>query len=184
VRRRLFTFLSTVSLVLFAATCALWVRSRVARDYAFAWLPWPADAAGRRWLKVDVDSGGGQVELAWRVWTTAERERLIIESKIAAADTYHRVFPDVPRQYARSDPPTVWNAAGFKGYSGPTHTSVNWPYWFAASLAAGSPAAWMIARGRRRRRVEAGRCPVCGYDLRASPDRCPECGAEPKGTAA
>jgi hypothetical protein len=47
------------------------------------------------------------------------------------------------------------------------------PIW----LFAVPPLLFILMHYRRRyRRANDGLCPVCEYDLRASPDRCPECG--------
>ena len=56
------------------------------------------------------------------------------------------------------------------------------PFWSLSLVFAVSPLAWLRARGRERRLTrrtrmwEAGICPTCRYDLRATPGRCPECG--------
>ncbi|HEX8525135.1 MAG TPA: hypothetical protein VF669_22985 [Tepidisphaeraceae bacterium] len=50
------------------------------------------------------------------------------------------------------------------------------PHWALAMVFGTGPMAWGTAVMRRRTRSKVGLCEICGYDLRASPDRCPECG--------
>ena len=45
-----------------------------------------------------------------------------------------------------------------------------------AVVCGGATGPFWWRRRRLVRRVVAGRCPACGYDLRATPGRCPECG--------
>jgi hypothetical protein len=164
------------SALLFVAILVLWARSHFARDYTSMWLPYRADAAGPRFVKVDVAGAGGQLEVDWQVWKDADREELRRRNKIARSNWYYRSFSELPLKYAQSTPPTFWNAIGFKTYSGPTHSNICVPYWAGTVLTAGLPLAWVVRRVRRRRSAVAGRCLVCGYDLRATPQKCPECG--------
>lgn len=62
-------------------------------------------------------------------------------------------------------------------------------FWFVPiGVTAALPVVWLAInlhrRSLRRRRLAAGLCLECGYDLRGSKDRCPECGTpvpEPRG---
>jgi hypothetical protein len=58
------------------------------------------------------------------------------------------------------------------------------PFWTVTPVFAVLPVVRATRWLRRRRRVGAGRCPSCGYDLRATPARCPECGNTPTRTSA
>src|SRR5205085_2645846 len=53
------------------------------------------------------------------------------------------------------------------------------PYWllFVVTLPLPLWAGMLLNRQRKRRTLN--QCAVCGYDLRATPDRCPECGTVP-----
>ena len=52
------------------------------------------------------------------------------------------------------------------------------PAWFNFTALLATPLWFTLATIRYRRRKLSGHCIVCGYDLRATPDRCPECGSE------
>ena len=95
---------------------------------------------------------------------------------------------DTSRAVADANPPSAGRSSWFFTppggmplgvSSGPAGTDVRVPAWLVALLTAALPLAWYLRRRARLARealARAGHCALCGYDLRASPDRCPECG--------
>jgi hypothetical protein len=67
-----------------------------------------------------------------------------------------------------------------KKYEAPDDSvNVSLRIWPLVVVTALLPAYRLLRYGTRRRRRDAGLCPACGYDLRATPGRCPECGTVP-----
>jgi hypothetical protein len=187
--RRLFTPLSAASLLLCVATVVLWVRSYWAAD----WLCYEDTSADRgRWVNWTASSSLGGL--------CASLD--IVDVPPAARDAYERdarspfarpgwsMVSQGPRVQYGGRPPSLLDRLRTCGGSFTsatiakypcrlTYGIVSVPHWGPALAAAPLPLARYARRRRTRRRREAGLCPACGYDLRATPDRCPECGAVP-----
>jgi hypothetical protein len=61
-----------------------------------------------------------------------------------------------------------------------TYRSLRTNVIYAFCFTAIAPSVWFIFWRRRRKFARIGLCAACGYDLRATPARCPECGAVPQ----
>ena len=158
VKRRMFNLLSGVSLLLCIGVATCWLRSYfchdalylVARDHA----NWDigSDAPDRLVVAFD-DAVGLHQRSEWRSWRNTVGD--------LDPSGSHLGFYGVHQSYP----------------GGRSRRVIRIPYWFIVLLFAAPPILRMFIR---RTGVVLGKCPVCGYDLRATHERCPECGTVPE----
>lgn len=203
-RRRLLTLASVLSLLLFVATVALWVRSYVVSE-GFAWyaadpsslqsgvtdLGWTRGLLfiGRSRFQARDRSGFDTCMKGWRDWVAVNVD--------SGPVRVHTVLP--PSATIRLA--GFWGGAGFAYESShsatfkpmlvrsgmrftevPTtyrHWRVFVPAWAVAFASMLSPAFAAARELKRRRKAKEGHCRRCGYDLTANISGvCPECGTQ------
>jgi hypothetical protein len=180
--RRLFTFLSVLSLVLCVATVVLWARSysEVSDHVTLGGRDSAALLRGQSSFELHFRSG----HIHWAPNPHLLLMPISIGTEPPAGDT---AFPS---KVSFTNVSVDTCSCGFVGVNGEVNgrrmSDGIFPFWIATSILALLPSTLLLRRCRRTsswRRRSRGCCPACGYDLRATPDRCPECGPTTKAAA-
>jgi hypothetical protein len=159
--------------------CSIWFAFWLLLTVAFAnlWI--------RSHLVSDSFGISSQNPSRWYLDITTELDRLRARAyvnrspqvtRVPGVLFYHHDCLPIDSSRGWQDPVAVrWK--GFEYIARPYSIEVRAPFW-SMTLFFALLSAWAFYRGRvrQRRRLRAGLCLACGYDLRASTERCPECG--------
>lgn len=157
-----------------AAFCLLWARSYwIADSLSFSDRGPMKDPRSAWRFYVWSESAGGRITLHYCRYTViSDGGRPYLPSDPCAEPTREWHAERITPQIFQSRTP-AW--AGFSAGMSGGITIVSSPHWAIVGMA-GMPMLVLQGATLKKRRAAADECLVCGYDLRASPERCPECG--------
>ena len=166
-RHRIFTITSALSLLMFAATVVLWLRSYSTAQY-IGWAS--ADqfcgvlSMGGLLRLEHATYGDGPMGWSYVHYPTPASGGLWDETR--ARDRHGGALRAAGFARATID----YNSDGKR-----IRRALYLPHWALAVLFLVLP---LVRLAMRRPRRAPGTCAACGYDLRATRDRCPECGTK------
>jgi len=173
-RRKLFTLLAAISLLLCVATVGLIIRSQSTLDgFSFC-----------RERKFTIASRPMAIEFAVtsKLADARQKEFLPYSYFRSASDEYKAEYDRFGFGWKLRRWVSFYHPVGDE----PSRTDELYrervifvPWWLLLLLSSVLPVATLLRNSRRKARVANGCCRACGYDLRATPERCPECGAVP-----
>ena len=147
-KRRIFTFVSALSLIAALGSALAWVAS------------YPGGI-----LYTSSIAGTGYIVTGHRGWLCVYQRRPLISIRSPSAKVWRKV---VGFEIG------VLQLPPGQGTDRELRVHFAYPLFLAVFL----PSVWVVLCWRRRVRARRLRlCPSCGYDMRASEGRCPECGA-------
>ena len=176
----IFNGLTVVSLVICLAAGAAWVRSYASPE-GITRVDQQSDILGVGWVR------GLFCVTRWTnvvdQLTSDPVERLMARKMNQPQELSFSKWTSKPQPVPSplTGPTKGWSHLAFAYHSTPIgyyiERDVVVPIWFVFAAAMILPAARFRCRHRK---LGAGFCSTCGYDLRATPDRCPECGGDVK----
>jgi hypothetical protein len=163
---RLFTIISALSLVLFAAVVVLWVRSYSTAQYV-GW------ASANQFC--GVLSMGGLLRLEHATYGDGPKGWSHMQYATPAGGLWDEIHARDRGGGALRTAGFAWAAIDYNSDGKRMRRALYLPH---CALAVLFLALLLLRVAMRPPRRAAGSCVACGYDLRATPDRCPECGKE------
>jgi hypothetical protein len=158
-RRWLFNGLVALSLLLAVVTATLWITGYSSANTG-EWLHFRSHGTPTKW---DFHARPVRGELYF-MWTLRDDGNWM-DTRYYNASRNFLGFGENHQPRSAAPPPDRAMHLGV----------VILPLWLPLFISAAIPLIW-LGQWKRRKTVRAGLCALCGYDLRATPDRCPECG--------